>query len=91
MENMEKITLYDENDNPIEYELIDLFELNDNVYGAFAPLMTEENADDEEVEVVMLKVIEKGDTEYFSEIESEKEEEEAFNELIRRQDEIDED
>lgn len=90
MENMEKITLYDENDNPLEYELIDLFEFNDNVYGAFAPLMTEENADDEEVEVVMLKVLEKDDTEYFSEIENEKEEEEAFNELIRRQDEIDE-
>lgn len=88
---MEKITLYDENDNPLEYELIDLFEFNDNVYGAFAPLMTDENADDEEVEVVMLKVLEKDDTEYFSEIESEKEEEEAFNELIRRQEEIDED
>ena len=88
---MEKITLYDENDNPLEYELIDLFEFNDNVYGAFAPLMTEENADDEEVEVVMLKVLEKDDTEYFSEIEDENEEAEAFNELIRRQDEIDED
>ena len=91
MENMEKITLYDENDNPLEYELIDLFEFNDNVYGAFAPLMTEENADDEEVEVVMLKVLEKDDTEYFSEIENETEEAEAFNELIRRQEEIDED
>jgi len=91
MENMEKITLYDENNNPLEYELIDLFELDDNVYGAFAPLMTEENADDEEVEVVMLKVIEKDGTELFSEIESEKEEEDAFNELLRRQDEIDED
>ena len=68
---MEKITLYDENDNPLEYELIDLFEFNDNVYGAFAPLMTDENADDEEVEVVMLKVLEKDDTEYFSEIEDE--------------------
>lgn len=91
MENMEKITLYDENDNPLEYELIDLFEYNDNVYGAFAPLMTDENADDEEVEVVMLKVLEKDDTEYFSEIEDENEEAEAFNELIRRQEEIDED
>ena len=91
MENMEKITLYDENDNPLEYELIDLFEFNDNVYGAFAPLMTDENADDEEVEVVMLKVLEKDDTEYFSEIEDENEEAEAFNELVRRQEEIDED
>lgn len=90
MEDMEKITLYDENDNPCEYELIDLFELSDSVYGAFAPLMTEENADDDEVEVVMLKVLEKDGKEYFSEIESEKEEEEAFNELIRRQEELDE-
>lgn len=86
---MEKITLYDENDNPCEYELIDLFELNDNVYGAFAPLMTEENANEEEVEVVMLKVLEKDDQEFFSEIESEEEEAAAFNELVRRQEELD--
>ena len=39
----------------------------------------------------MLKVLEKDDTEYFSEIEDEIEEAEAFNELIRRQEEIDED
>lgn len=89
MEDMEKITLYDENDNPCEYELIDLFEMDDNVYGAFAPLMTEENANDEEVEVVMLKVLEKNGKEFFSEIESEEEEEAAFSELVRRQDELD--
>lgn len=52
--------------------------------------MTEENADDEEVEVVMLKVLEKDDKEYFSEIESEAEEKVAFDELLRRQEELDE-
>ena len=57
MEEMEKITLYDENDNPCEYELIDLFELNDNVYGGFAPLLGEEaTGNEEEVEIVMLKI-----------------------------------
>lgn len=89
MENMEKITLYDENDNPCEYELIDLFELKGNVYGGFAPVLTEENADDEEIEVVMLKVLERDGKELFSEIESEEEEAEAFSELVRRQEETD--
>ncbi len=92
MEEMEKITLYDENDNPCEYELIDLFELNDNVYGGFAPLLGEEaDGNEEEVEIVMLKIIEKDDKEYFMEISDEKEEQDAFNELVRRQEELDED
>ena len=90
MEEMERITLYDENDNPCEYELIDLFELNETVYGGFAPVLSDENADDEEVEVVMLKVLEKDGKEYFSEIESEDEEMEAFNELVRRQEDDEE-
>lgn len=92
MEETERITLYDENDNPCEYELIDLFELNDNVYGGFAPLLGEEaNGNEEEVEIVMLKIIEKSDKEYFTEIDSEKEEQDAFDELVRRQEALDED
>ena len=91
MDEMEKITLYDENDNPMEYELIELFEYNDNVYGGFAPLLGEESDGmEEEVEVVMLKVVEKDGKEFFSEIESEKEEQEAFDELVRREMAMDE-
>ena len=91
MEEMEKITLYDENDNPCEYELIDLFEYNGNVYGGFAPLLGEEDDGlSEEVEVVMLKVIEKNDTECLIEIDNEKEEMEAFEDFVRRQDAMDE-
>ncbi len=89
MEEMEKITLYDENDNPCEYELIDLFEYNGNVYGGFAPILGEESDGlEEELEIVMLKVIEKEDTECFMEISDETEELEAFNELVRRQEEL---
>ncbi len=92
MEEMEKITLYDENDKPCEYELIDLFEYNDNVYGGFAPILGEESDGlEEEVEVVMLKVIEKDGKECFMEIASEEEEMEAFQELVRRQMALDED
>ena len=58
MEEMEKITLYDENGKACEYELIDLFEHNGNVYGGFAPLLGEESdGTEEELEIVMLKVI----------------------------------
>ena len=84
MENMESITLFDENGNPTEYELIDIFELNGAVYGGFAPLLDENSRDEEEVEVVMLKVIETEEGEAFSEIDDEEEEMSAFNELVTR-------
>ena len=84
MENMESITLYDENGTPMEYELIDLFELNGSVYGGFAPLIDEANQADAEIEVVMLKVIETDEGEAFTEIDDEEEEVAAFNELVAR-------
>lgn len=93
------VTLYDENGNPEEFELIDLFEYNDHVYGAFTPIAqkhaplaeedllliqnTEEESD--EMEVVMLRITEDGSA--FSEIEDPEEEEAAFRELLRREDE----
>lgn len=84
MNEQETITLYDEDGNPVEYELIDLFELNDNVYGGFAPVLAEGEEDGDELELVMLKVIEDEEGEVFAEIEDEEEELEAFNELVRR-------
>ncbi len=78
------VTLYDEDGNAEDYELIDLFEFNDNVYGGFTPVLTAEEPD--EVDVVMLKVTEDGNA--FIEIEDPTEEEAAFRELIRREDEL---
>ena len=78
------VTLYDEDGNPEDYELIDLFEYNDGVYGAFTPVLTAEEPD--EVDVVMLKVTEDGNA--FMEIEDAAEEEAAFRELLRREDEL---
>jgi hypothetical protein len=86
MDQTENIILYDEDGNPEEYELIDIFELGGNVYGGFAPAMTESNANDDELEIVMLKVVETDDGEAFSEIEDPGEEEAAFDELVRRED-----
>ena len=78
------VTLYDEDGNATDYELIDLFEFKDGVYGAFTPVLTAEEPD--EVDVVMLKVTEDGNA--FIEIEDPTEEEAAFRELLRREDEL---
>lgn len=78
------VTLYDEDGNAEDYELIDLFEFNDGVYGAFTPVLTAEEP--AEVDVVMLKVTEDGNA--FIEIEDPTEEEAAFRELLRREDEL---
>ncbi|MBQ7792773.1 MAG: DUF1292 domain-containing protein [Clostridia bacterium] len=78
------VTLYDENGNPEDFELIDLFEFKEGVYGAFTPVLTGEEPS--EVEVVMLKVTEDGNA--FIEIEDASEEEAAFKELLRREDEL---
>ena len=79
------IDLYDEDNNPIEFEIIDVFELNDNVYAAVTESLDAD--EDETVEVSMLKVIEKDGEEVFSFIEDEQEEMEAYNELLRRDEE----
>lgn len=78
------VTLYDEEGNAEEYELIDLFEFNEGVYGAFTPVLTEDEPN--EVDVVMLKITEDGEA--FMEIEDPTEEEAAFRELLRREDEL---
>ncbi len=77
------VTLYDEEGNPEDYELIDLFEFQDNIYGAFTPVLTADEPT--EIDVVMLKVTEDGNA--FAEIEDPTEEEAAFRELLRREDE----
>ncbi|MBU5449727.1 DUF1292 domain-containing protein [Acetivibrio sp. MSJd-27] len=79
------IVLYDEDNNPIEFEIIDVFELNDNVYAAVTESLDVD--EDETVEVSMLKVIEKDGEEVFSFIEDEQEEMKAYNELLRRDEE----
>ena len=78
------VTLYDEDGKPEDYELIDLFEFKDGIYGAFTPVLTAEEP--EQVDVVMLKVTEDGNA--FIEIEDPTEEEAAFEELLRREDSL---
>ena len=85
-EERDVVTLYDENENAQDYEIVDVFELNDSVYAAVTPLQDEY---DESIplEVTMLKITEVDGEEIFSVLETEEEEEEAFEELLRREEE----
>ncbi len=85
-EEINVVTLYDEEGNAQDYEIVDVFELNDNVYAAVT-LFQEEYDESVPLEVVMLKVTEENGEEIFSVMESEEEEMEAYNELLRREEE----
>jgi len=85
-EEINVVTLYDEEGNAQDYEIVDVFELIDNVYAAVTPFQDEY---DESIplEVTMLKVTEEDGEEIFSVMETEEEELEAYNELLRREEE----
>ena len=89
-EEINVVTLYDENENAQDYEIVDVFELNDNVYGAVTPYQDEYD-ENIPLEVTMLKVTEVDGEEIFSILETEEEELEAYNELLRREEEYSDD
>lgn len=81
------IMLQDENGNMIEFEAIDCFEFEGKTYFALLEVMPEGQETDE---VVMMRV-EFGETEEDTTlvtIDSEEELEAAFNEFVRRDDEM---
>lgn len=80
------VTLYDEEGNAQDYEIVDVFELDDTVYAAVT-LFQDEYDESVPLEVVMLKVTEENGEEIFTVLETEEEEEKAFNELLRREEE----
>ncbi|MBE7029138.1 MAG: DUF1292 domain-containing protein [Clostridia bacterium] len=89
-EERDVVTLYDENENAQDFEIVDVFEYNESVYAAVTPLQDEYD-ENIPLDVTMLKVTEVDGEEIFSFIETEEEEEEAFNELLRREEEFDND
>lgn len=85
-EEINVVTLYDEEGNAQDYEIIDVFEMEENVYAAVTPFQ-EEYDESIPLEVTMLKVTEEDGEEIFSVMESEEEELMAYNELLRREEE----
>ena len=84
MENTNILTFYDENNEEIELEIIDSFELSGKKYVALAtPEVEDENAEDSEVFVMRIESESSGE-DIFVYIEDEEELDSAFNMFIDR-------
>lgn len=76
------LILEDENGNPIEFMVIDVYEFNDATY--FAMVEVIEGSIEESDEVVIMRVDGEGDDAELVMVEDESELEAAFNEFVRR-------
>lgn len=79
------LILEDENGNPAEFMVIDVYEFNDATY--FAMVEVIEGSTDESDEVVIMRVDGEGDDAELVMIENESELQAAFNEFVRRDEE----
>lgn len=76
------LILEDENGNPVEFMVIDVYEFNDATY--FAMVEVIEGSIEESDEVVIMRVEGEGDEAELVMIEDEAELEAAFDEFVRR-------
>ncbi|MBE7016230.1 MAG: DUF1292 domain-containing protein [Ruminococcaceae bacterium] len=76
------LILEDENGNPVEFMVIDVYEFNDATY--FAMVEVIEGSIEESDEVVIMRVDGEGDDAELVMIEDEAELDAAFNEFVRR-------
>lgn len=82
------LILEDEQGNPVEFMVYDVYEFNGNTY--FALLEAIEGSAEETDEVVIMRVDGEGDDAELVSIEDEDELEAAFQEFVRRDDELSE-
>ena len=83
-ENENIITLIDENDNPVDFEIIELLEIEGKRYAFLLPLNDEQSAEEDEAVIFRVDTEENGD-EIFAYIEDDQEWEmvvDAYNELL---------
>lgn len=83
-ENENIITLLDDNDNPIDFEVIELLEINGKRYAFLLPLNEEETDEEDEAVIFRIDPEENGD-EVFAYIEDDEEWQmvvDAYNELL---------
>ena len=76
------LILEDENGNPVEFMVIDVYEFNDATY--FAMVEVIEGSIEESDEVVIMRVEGEGDDAELVMVEDEAELESAFDEFVRR-------
>ena len=80
------LILEDEQGNPVEFMVIDVYEFNDATY--FAMVEVIEGSADESDEVVIMRVEGEGDDAELVMVEDENELQAAFDEFVRRDEEM---
>lgn len=78
-EEIETLTLTDEEGNEIEFELMDIIEYDDNEYAVLLPLEDEGAADGVDEVVILLVESETEDEQYFAAVEDDNVEMAVFN------------
>lgn len=79
------ITVTDDDGNEFELEHLDTIEFNGNTYLAFFPAVSEDAAEDEEEEMglILMKVIKENGEEILSTLDSEEETEAVYTEFMK--------
>lgn len=79
------ITVTDDEGNEFELEHLDTIELNGTTYLAFFPAVSEdeEDNDEEEMGLILMKVIHENGEEILSTLDSEKETDAVYNEFMK--------
>ncbi len=81
------IETIDENGNVITFELYDIVEVDEQEYALLLPTDDEENADDEDAEIVLMRLSKNGEDYLFETIEDDDE----FNRVAAYVESLDED
>ena len=85
-EHVTTVTLEDENGEKQEFEIVDTFEVDDNMYAALVPFnnikASEEVLEDDIAELLLLKFIYEGEEELLEIIEDDAEYEKVLNSLM---------
>ena len=85
--NMEKVETIDENGNKVSFEVVDIVTVDDIEYALLLPEGTE---DDEEQEVVIMRLKQEGEDYSFETIDDDDEFEKVVSYIEELEDEIDE-
>lgn len=78
------ISVTDEDGNEFELEHVDTIEYKDQVYMAFFPADTGEEADEEDTGLIILKVVDVDGEEQLSTLDSEEELEEVYDQFMEQ-------
>lgn len=78
------ITVTDEDGNEFELEHLDTIEYKGETYMAFFPAVEQEDGDEEEYGLIIMKVVEENGEELLSTVDSDEEAEDVYQQFMER-------